>query len=860
MAHIFVEDGKKRRTLELPPDVPAKIGRALGGAVVLEDGGASREHCLIERTPGGWLLRDLGSRNGTRLNGRPVLKEEPPLLRPGDRVEIGAACITFAGEGEEGARAARALEAASKAREASGATAAVLAQDALTGLASAPLLVYELRTRLGAATPGPDETALLRPMALLLVDIDNLGLVNEVLGFRPGDELVRTVGLEIQAAVSERLPDALVARDGGGKFGVLAPGIDAARALDMAEAIRARVARRALEGALRESAATVSVGVAAAPEDASAWRELLRRAEAALARAKKEGRDRVARPPAMRAPRGGVAVTGLFTLPLQPGPDAEVGGLLKSKGSRSALAVIAQALGSDLELDALLKLVLGIAVDKTGARRGLLVLKDARTGELRLAEQIDRDPSSTKGQRLSLSHGILKEALASAEPIVVDDALSDARFKKRASIVLEKPRSVLAAAITLPGPIHAGGGAAAPSEGPLGVIYLDDRGGPGRFTKEHQELVRAIARLMAGPVRSWQRSERAEDELARARVVLERSAEAEARRFAQHKGLLGESAVMREVHRAIDRVAPSDLPVAIWGESGTGKELVARAIHAASPRARGPFVAESVAALTESLLEAELFGHARGAFTGADMERPGLFEAASGGTLFLDEVGEMSATLQAKLLRVLQEKEVRRIGEEQPRKVDVRLITATNKDLEDLVKQKLFRKDLLYRIRVLTVDMPALRSRREDIPLLLEHFLAEAAGNGRAPRLSRAALSRLVHYEWPGNVRELENEAKKLASLGADEIGSEDLSPEIRGEALRDRADAQRAFVDEGAGAILLACESGKKLNDVLEAFEREVIGRVLSQERGNRTFTARKLGITRQGLHKKLKRFGFDS
>ncbi len=859
MAHLFVEDGKKRKTLELPPDVPAKIGRALGQSIVLEDGGASREHCLIERTPGGWLLRDLGSRNGTRLNGRPVLKEEPLLLRPGDRVEIGAACLTFAGEGEEGARAAKALEAASKAREASGATASVLAQDALTGLASAPLLVYELRTRLGAATPGPDETALLRPMALLLVDVDNLGLVNEVLGFRPGDELVRAVGLEIQAAVSERLPDALVAREAGGKFGVLAPGIDAARALDMAEAIRARVARRPLEGALRESAATVSVGVAAAPEDASAWRELLRRAEAALARAKKEGRDRVARPPAVRAPRGGVAVTGLFTLPLQPGPGAEMGGLLKSKAARSALAVIAQALGSDLDLEALLKLVLGIAVDKTGARRGLLVLKDARTGELRLAEQIDRDPSSTKGQKLSLSHGILKEALASAEPVVVEDALSDARFKKRASIVLEKPRSVLAAAITLPAPA---GGRDVPQtgEGPLGVIYLDDRGGPGRFTKEHQELVRAIARLMAGPVRRWQRSERAEEELARARVVLERSAEAEARRFAQHKGLLGESAAIQELHRAIDRVSPSDLPVAVWGESGTGKELVARAIHAASPRARGPFVAESVAALTESLLEAELFGHARGAFTGAEMERPGLFEAASGGTLFLDEVGEMSATLQAKLLRVLQEKEVRRIGEEQTRKVDVRLITATNKDLEELVAQKLFRKDLLYRIRVLTVDVPALRTRREDIPLLLEHFLMEAAENGRAPRLSRAALSRLVHYEWPGNVRELENEAKKLASLGADEIGSEDLSPEIRGEAPRDRSEAQRAFVDEGAGAIVLACESGRKLNEVLEAFEREAIGRVLSQERGNRTLTARKLGITRQGLHKKLKRFGYDT
>ncbi|MEZ0227786.1 MAG: sigma 54-interacting transcriptional regulator, partial [Planctomycetota bacterium] len=560
------------------------------------------------------------------------------------------------------------------------------------------------------------------------------------------------------------------------------------------------------------------------------------------------------RPPAVKATaRLGVGASGLFAVPApggQTAPDGELGALLKKKEARSLLALLAQAFASDIELDALLKLVLALCVEKTDATRGFLVLKDSRSDEMRLAEQLDRDPSqASRSGKPILSHGVLKEALASSDPIVVEDAVKDERFKKRASVVLEKPRSVLAAPIVLPG-----------TEGPLGVIYLEDRGTPGRFTKEHRELLRAVSRLLAGPVRRWERSERAQAELERARVVLARSAEAESRRHAEHKGLLGQSAVIREVHRAIDRVAASDLPVAIAGESGTGKELVARAVHAASARARGPFVAENVAALTDSLLEAELFGHARGAFTGAEMERPGLFEAASGGTLFLDEVGEMSPRLQAKLLRVLQEKEVRRIGEEQPRKIDVRLITATNKDLEQLAKEKQFRKDLLYRIRVLTVEVPPLRSRREDIPLLVEHFLAQAVPGGRAPRLSRDALQRLVHHEWPGNVRELENEAKKLAALNAEEIGTQDLSRAIRGESGTDGDGASRAAIEDGALAIIRACESGKKLDEVIEAFEREAIARVLDELKANRTFTARKLGITRQGLHKKLKRYGFDT
>jgi diguanylate cyclase (GGDEF)-like protein len=862
MAHILLEDGKRREPLELAPDLPAKIGRALEGAVVLEDKAASREHCLVERTPEGWRLRDLGSRNGTRLNGR-LLPKEPALLRAGDRIEIGQAVLTFAGEGDEGKATVSALETAARARERSTASLAALGQDHLTGLATFPLLLHELRTQL--APPGADETGVLHPVpvSLLLLDLDGLGLLNEIFGYRAGDEAIRIAGLELQAgiAASPGAATGLAAREGGGKFGVLVPGLDATQALAVAESVRARIAKRPLEGALREAQLTASLGVVSAPEDATSWRELVRRAEAALARAKREGRDRAARPPASGTsaaagrPAPTATASGIFKFPAggRPG-EAELEPLLLKKEGRAALALVAQALGSDLELEPILAVVLEVLVDRTGARRGFVVLRDARTGELSLQASVDRDPQAGEaGPERGPSHGVLKEALAKNEAVLVEDALADARFKKRQSIVLKQPRSVLAVPIT-----DEPGGAAA-----LGVLYLDHRGEPGRFGREQRDLALAIARLLSGPVRRSFRSAETTGELARLRRVLERTRDAEARTGDEERGLLGASAAVKALHRAIDRAAANDLPVAVSGESGTGKELVARAIHAGSARARGPFVAENVAALPETLLEAELFGHARGAFTGAGDDRAGLFEAAHQGTLFLDEVGEMSPRLQAKLLRVLQEKEVRRLGEEAPRKIDVRLVTATNKDLDALAREGRFRQDLLYRIRVFTIEVPPLRARREDVPRLLSHFLEKAAP-GRAPRVSKDALALLVHHDWPGNVRELENEARKLAALGAPEIGTRDLSPQIRRDQTGEPAGgttARKIALEDGTRALLLACDGKKRsLTAVLESFEREAIARVLEEEHGNRTLTARRLGITRQGLHKKLKRYGMDS
>jgi transcriptional regulator with PAS, ATPase and Fis domain len=300
--------------------------------------------------------------------------------------------------------------------------------------------------------------------------------------------------------------------------------------------------------------------------------------------------------------------------------------------------------------------------------------------------------------------------------------------------------------------------------------------------------------------------------------------------------MVGRTEAMQQVFRLVDRVADAMVPVVVHGESGTGKELVARALHQAASRHRGPFVAENCGAVPETLLESVLFGYAKGSFTGADRARPGLFEAADGGTIFLDEVGEMSPAMQAKLLRVLQEGEVRRIGETAARRVDVRVIAASNRDLAALVEAGTFRRDLFYRIHVVQIRLPALRERVGDIPMLARHFLALHASRP-VPSIHPAAMRRLVAYAWPGNVRELENEMRRCLALAGDRIGVEDLSPAI--------ASCREVVEDP----------DDLRLRPRAERLERELIARALERSEGNQTRAAELLGLSRFGLQKKLRR-----
>jgi transcriptional regulator with PAS, ATPase and Fis domain len=318
--------------------------------------------------------------------------------------------------------------------------------------------------------------------------------------------------------------------------------------------------------------------------------------------------------------------------------------------------------------------------------------------------------------------------------------------------------------------------------------------------------------------------------------------------------VIGQSPTMAEVFRLIEKAASSTIAVLIEGETGTGKELVARAIHSVGPRSAARFVAVNCAALPETLLESQLFGHRRGSFTGANQDQPGLFEAASGGTVFLDEIGEMPLTMQPKLLRVLQEGEIVPIGDTRPRKVDVRVISATNRELVAEVESRGFRQDLYYRLAAFPILLPPLRERREDIALLAERFLTVSAHRqhkhirGIAP----AALECLVRFDWPGNVRELQNEIQRAVVLATDgeQIDTGHLSTRIVNPEPTAEPVPQAGAVD-GAGG------PPSRLAGARAEFEARYIAEVLKQQGGNVSRTATVLGLSRVGLHRKLKEYG---
>lgn len=339
---------------------------------------------------------------------------------------------------------------------------------------------------------------------------------------------------------------------------------------------------------------------------------------------------------------------------------------------------------------------------------------------------------------------------------------------------------------------------------------------------DNQELLRIVKRFVEKREAGTQARERTQ----------------KLRQLAEFDAIVGTSHKMVELLEVVVRIASRDSTILITGESGTGKELVAKSIHALSPRKHKPFVAINCGAIPENLQESELFGHKKGAFTSADKDKQGLFEVADGGTVFLDEVAEMAASTQVKLLRFLQDGEVRRIGDSFPRKVCVRVIVATNKNLEREVKAGTFRADLYYRINVIPVHVPPLRERREDIPLLVNHFVQKYndTNNTLVKSVSKRACSMLMNYDWPGNVRELENVIHRCVALAA----SEEITPELLPDEIRKRA--AEIAPDTSAGK--------KNLADI----EHEVILATLKRMKGNKQKTAKELGISKTTLWRKLK------
>jgi two-component system nitrogen regulation response regulator NtrX len=333
-----------------------------------------------------------------------------------------------------------------------------------------------------------------------------------------------------------------------------------------------------------------------------------------------------------------------------------------------------------------------------------------------------------------------------------------------------------------------------------------------------------------------------------ARGRLERELQQLSDRLERSEPLLGGSAVMQRLKAELKIAAASDSRILVLGENGTGKELVARQIHRLSRRAQGPFVEVNCAAIPEELIESELFGHVKGAFTGAVADRPGRFEQADGGTLFLDEVADMSLKTQAKVLRVLQEQRFERVGGSAPIQVEVRVLAATNKDLEAEIRQGRFREDLYFRLAVIPLRVPPLRERIEDLPVLVNHFIALFARElgRRAKTVAPEAMARLKEYAWPGNVRELRNLVERMMIMAPSEaIGVRDLPPAVRAESV----DRSRAVWDADYGS----------LREARTAFERHFITRKLAELDGNVSRTAQALALERSNLYRKMRAYGIE-
>jgi transcriptional regulator with GAF, ATPase, and Fis domain len=501
-------------------------------------------------------------------------------------------------------------------------------------------------------------------------------------------------------------------------------------------------------------------------------------------------------------------------------------------------------LTNERDLSRLLSLMLDSVVDLTGAERGFLYILDkgGKDGRIRVARNFDLE--ALRKPTFKVARGVAEEVAGGGQPVVSTNADEDPRIRSHGDTGALYLRSVACV------PIRVG-------TRRLGSLYLDNRFERGVFgtrdlpflvafadqaavalenARLHEEAQAAkkkaeeLNRILRGRV------ERQEAALHDAKTLYARAA-ADAQTKYSYDAIVGESTVMRELFFLLDRVTDSDVPVFLYGESGSGKELAARAIHFNGPRRAGPFVSENCAAIPATLFESELFGYVKGSFTGAVGDKKGLFQLADRGTLFLDEIAEMPLAMQAKLLRVLQESEVRPVGAKQTVKVDVRILTASARNLAEQVRRGAFREDLFHRIHVIEVPIPPLRRRPEDIPLLVDHFLQRAADGAPKP-ITPAALELLQRHDWPGNVRELANEILRAQTLSDREITPECFSEAVRSS--RGTGGAPRKSLKEA-------------VREASREVERTLITEALRAEKGNKSAVARRLGISRPTLDAKM-------
>ena len=475
---------------------------------------------------------------------------------------------------------------------------------------------------------------------------------------------------------------------------------------------------------------------------------------------------------------------------------------VKTVRDLNVLLDFSRTLNSVRGLAALQEKVLQAVLDIAPADRAAILLTDNGIDEF--SSIIGRDRKLGANQPIHASQTILKRVLEEGVAVLSNEVQSDESYQKAESLIERRVRSVLAVPLDVQGKV-------------LGVMYLEASTAGVRFDSDLLQLVTTLGNIAGLAIENARHLERLGGENRRLHEELN-----------IHHSMVGESKAMHEVYGFVSRVAGRDSTVLISGESGTGKELVARAVHLNSGRADKPFVAINCAAITETLLESELFGHEKGAFTGAVTQKKGKLEVGEGGSVFLDEIGELAVPMQAKLLRVLQEREFERVGGTRPIKLDVRLIAATNRDLKEATRTGGFRADLYYRLNVVSLHMPALRERREDIPLLAAFFASHYGEKikRRVAGISPEARACLIRYEWPGNVRELENAIERAVVLGSTEL--------ILAEDLPDSVLEETSAAGEPVNA----------LHDAVREAKIAVIERAIEQANGNYTEAAKILGV----------------
>jgi Nif-specific regulatory protein len=505
---------------------------------------------------------------------------------------------------------------------------------------------------------------------------------------------------------------------------------------------------------------------------------------------------------------------------LRPGAAlASFGGASRIAVAFDTLLAVGLAISSIRDVSMLASRLLELVFEVIPAERGAIVLTD-RAGS-GIAALFGWNRGVGAGRTVQVSKTVIRHVLSTGEAVLSDDVLQAASFGDAESLAVSGSGGLLVVPMVR-------------SDRSLGVVYLSTGENAGRFDAEHLQLLTAVARLAAPVFENAQYVETLERE--NRRLVEE---------IALDHQMVGESPAMRSLYELIAKVAPRDSTVLILGESGTGKELVARTVHHNSGRARGPFVAVNCATLSENLLESELFGHERGAFTGAVAQRRGKLELANGGTIFLDEIGELALPLQAKLLRALQEREVERVGGSRPVPVDVRIVAATNRYLEGAVAAGTFRSDLYYRLNVVSVKVPPLREREGDVALLASYFAAKYAERCTRPVVGNApdARAALTAHDWPGNVRELENTMERAVVLGeTDRVTVADLPEALHRVAL--------AGCEDGATAIPI-------FHAAVADFKENLIRTVVERTDGNLSEAARQLGLHRNYVSRLVKSMG---